>query len=398
VALGDIVRLTDAEGRFTFENVEAPYDLAFKTPGKRWSTDKPSLWIYRGLTRSDPTLQLEATYGEHGASVGLNFLGQSQEGPDAPFVCVAGVFDGGNFASIRNPPGPHVGVHAMQVDWWGPRQVTGTLHALAWRSQDVTFLGNDVAPDYTSYRERTVALYPRDAIDTGFDISPTVVPTAPYIAHVENAPGGESLRLAFGLSFSDGAIVSIGDVALFDADAPITVRMPVLPDAHPRFSLSASGPYHGPVTTLAEPPDTRFVTSWFATACGPAESEGQTALQVPVPIRLASPGNKAEAIDENTVFEWSESSEVSIFSVSCTNIRLYSVGVAHSGHVPVSKALAVLFPLSDECSWSVEVRGSRATIDEAAGPGGMFDHCHTSPVADTGKMTVSEGHWFKTRE
>ena len=57
VALGDATTLTSAEGEFRFEQVTAPYDVAFTVPEAPNTGLGPQLWLYTGLTRPDPTLQ-----------------------------------------------------------------------------------------------------------------------------------------------------------------------------------------------------------------------------------------------------------------------------------------------------------------------------------------------------
>jgi hypothetical protein len=51
--------VTDENGAFTFESVSLPYDLSLRAVGGRGT----ELWQFRGLTRSDPTLQVDQARG-----------------------------------------------------------------------------------------------------------------------------------------------------------------------------------------------------------------------------------------------------------------------------------------------------------------------------------------------
>src|SRR5688572_5074274 len=76
VTIGETTARTDATGAFTIERVTPPYAaLAVFSVTYPSSNTREYRWLYEGLTRADPTLQVDSSNVSHAARVEATFTG-----------------------------------------------------------------------------------------------------------------------------------------------------------------------------------------------------------------------------------------------------------------------------------------------------------------------------------
>src|SRR5690606_194578 len=131
VMLGDDLLLTDDEGRFEFEDVPEVYDiyLSFVNDDTSSVNDAAQGWVYQGLTRRDPTLQVYGGLPQRRAWFAVY---PTVSDPDDRMI---GVTLGGERVTWSRHIGAN-GQQAIQVAWYGPLTTTVTAHGLVWQEVD----------------------------------------------------------------------------------------------------------------------------------------------------------------------------------------------------------------------------------------------------------------------
>ncbi|MGA9119198.1 MAG: carboxypeptidase regulatory-like domain-containing protein, partial [Bacteroidota bacterium] len=134
---------TDANGSFTIPNVTTPYSIAVVDGvGNR-------ALVYRGLTRSDPTLVwLRTTPGtSHIASVSGSLIPWTAIAPgtktNARIAFVSTDAAGSTSANLTS------GTYTIGANWYGSTTTTGSLYALVW-DYDV----NNLPTTFSKYGKR----------------------------------------------------------------------------------------------------------------------------------------------------------------------------------------------------------------------------------------------------
>jgi hypothetical protein len=125
VHIGDATTTTDGQGLFSIASVGAAYDAALLVNTVHFSHAARYGYLYQGLTRGDPTLQVYEALPERQTSLtvsidnvdfsaGKRWVSFAFSSPDARF---AGLLDSSS-------------VTVGATGWTGPATTTGTAHAL----------------------------------------------------------------------------------------------------------------------------------------------------------------------------------------------------------------------------------------------------------------------------
>ncbi len=402
VLIGTDLAVTDANGRFAFDQVVAPYDVAFKVYNFNSTPPNPDVWIYRGLTRRDPTLQTGRVLGPNRR--GLMPLGTNVQAPvqadggQVPVLLAASFGSPEVAVTAYDIPHPGGSLIISDIHWFGQGSTTGTVHALAWgRPSGRNSSGTD--NQYLAYSEQPLILvdmgrnsYPQEVT---LDFSPTPVTSRIFEASVRanwGAAPAHARSLSGLVVFDTNAQIPVAYVRDAFATSSLSVPMPVLPGSHVVFTAKQGRMYQG---NLSSP--FGFVRR---EVISPATA---VALEIPEPRVLLAPPTDAEGIDTSTLFEWSAASSVSVFSMSCSalSFRVHSVSAEHTGHAASIPALDTSLPKDAECYWNVDVHGSYRTVDDATGPSGMIEPCLVGTCEDgspRGEGSGSQTEWrlFKT--
>jgi hypothetical protein len=143
VQIGTTKVTTDADGAFTIDNVPAQYDASLVVTYTDSGRMKTRGWVYQGLIRRDPTLQvyealpsvvgpLDIVPNNPNTLTGVRTLTVALGGPDVSFTKydVSGA-----------------GTDGTDISWEGPTTTQVTAHGLIWENGPDGFPGKFIAYD-----------------------------------------------------------------------------------------------------------------------------------------------------------------------------------------------------------------------------------------------------------
>jgi hypothetical protein len=365
VAIGAATTMTGDDGTFDFDDVPATYDVSFiiTLPNPYWLYG----WVYQGLTRRDPTLQVmqgldaqEATFIVSQKNGGSDFSNDQQW-----FVA----FGSKHGAQVFGADAPGVQV---DPDWQGPMSNDWTLHSLFFKRDDV------VATEYTAYetqeftgvssadadRPVTVDLTPQSNIDTD-TISGSVTDANGASMHT---------NYAF-VRFSSGAVIPVVD----GTDTTAKTFSYLVPDLA-NSSISVASAVRNPDYS-------------YAIAHSDKRALGDTGidLQIPKPASGLQPSNDATGVDDDTTFMFqpgdpNNSGYLVQIEDQTTNHNVIIVTAKHQfslGELPVVGGKGNLLKGNPQM-WHVQTHGKFASVDEMAGPDGFLDDFWSSDTRPFG--------------
>jgi hypothetical protein len=370
VEIGTQMVNTGANGTFTVAGVGGTYDVAL-VPSLTSSTRG---WIFQGLTRRDPTLQIDDGFDWRQADTYATTAGVT--------FPLTGQAIGYGFGSPHGSYSSFIYESPENLYWvyyYGPATTTGAGHALRWTVDPQ----NDFPLLYKAYDTvpLTMVEYPATVnfnLALGDD---TNLGTGTISGSVTTGASARENHVY--VRFQDGAAIHIvGDDA--PAAGNYSYKVPV--------SLPNAG-----ITVAAVAGDLGY--SPIAIAHKDDAAAGQTGvdLTIPSPQALLAPVDAATA-NANTSFTWSGAAGVSVFSIiidpSNTTVptTMHVVTAAKTVRLPSFPAASYTIPPSKECFWWVESHGSIATVDAAAGPTGFlsaFTH-HTLEGSRRGGGSYTE--------
>jgi len=371
VAIGTEQTNTGPSGTFTIAGVGGTYDVAL-VPSLSSSTRG---WIFQGLTRKDPTLQIDEGFdyrqGDTYATTTGVTLPITGQAIGYAFGSPHGSYSGFIYDSPEN---------LYWVYYYGPPMTQGAGHALRWTVDPVS----DFPVLYKAYDTVPLAMveYPATVnfnLALGDDAN---FGTGTISGNVTTGASARENHVY--VRFQDGAAIHV-----VDDQAPATGNY--------SYKVPASLP-EPDITVAAVAGDLGY--SPIAVVHRDDVAPGQTGvnLTIPSPQALLAPVDAATAT-ANTSFTWTGAAGVSVFSIlidpANTNVptTMHIVTAAKTVRLPSFPAASFTIPPSKECFWWVESHGSVATVDAAAGPTGFlaaFTH-HTleGPRRGGGSYTES---------
>jgi hypothetical protein len=379
VTVGATAVDTDARGRFDIGGVTPPYDVSLVVKRATGVGPEWDVWAYRGLTRSDPTLQVVTAQPRHGANVKTRVVG-AQPTLDDPKQALALAFAGADSSWCRNMVAPDM---QFQADWNGPAAIAGNAHVLRWMRVD---WGDERPVGFAAYDHHPLALDDNGGVtDVDFDVRKQAISTGTVSARVRNAAEGTVEGWAF-LQFPDGAAI------------------PILRDTR-----VAGGAFHAMVPRLADATITVAATSGFlmgpsarapfavAHRGGLTADAPEVALDMPAPPALLEPPDRSSGVNAATEFRWSGDARVFVLRLESDRWarNVYVVTGERHARIPPLDPLGVALSSGESYTWSVAVHGGPRTVDEAAGPAGFIDNFGvaeqpTRPGAESGTFARSE--------
>lgn len=375
--IGDQQVSSNDDGEFTVPDVAATYDVSLLVGATGW--------VFQGLTRRDPTLQI------------FNGLDLRYTTIDTGFKAGTTVGANENIAvAMATPSGldlhEDVGTDStfyLYPEWRGGATATGTAHALYWSINPATKL----PAVYKAYDSKTQAL--ADDVDGApitFDLTSATPFTSKAITGTATPYGSATRTNSVFARFSSGAVIPLVDHApTLDAFSYL------VPEgiANASFTVAAwEGSTAGPMGLVHKG------------GLSPGDSIGT--LDIPAPPKVLTPAYGTKNVDGNTNFTFQASADnagaflVTISADSDPQV-LYIVTTQKKFQIPsVVDGAFVLYP-GEVYSWWVETHGSFATVDEMTGPTGWFDEFgkeYNRPLGveqPSGSYTSSAAYQFTTK-
>lgn len=354
IGIGSTDTVTNAEGEFVFENVPEVYDASFviDLPNPR----KIFGWVFQGLTRRDPTLQVFQGLSQRSMYTDLRAQGGAPTDTQNVTLAVGSVH---GTAQIQNIPAN--GRDFADYEWFGPAATAATAHGLMWSYDEDT----ELPTDYVSYTSFPFVL--DDAASERPLVNVSVAPTEITQANIGGTVTdlSETDRANYGyVRFTSGATID-----LFQDDAgpgTFSYLVPSLPDSSITFAAV----------------DEDWNSRELALAHQDNVVPGTTnlALTLPATPSLTAPAAGTDA-DDTTVFHFQNRQE----GVDAVVVRIESTGfyeglyiVTANNEFTIPPVLGGGFTLlvGENHFWQVEAHGTYASVDEMASPTG-----YASPFA-----------------
>jgi hypothetical protein len=372
--IGEGMTLTDNDGEFEIEDVADTYDVKMVVTYPRYGGTAVAGWVYEGLTRRDPTLQV---YGGNALRSG-NFTFSATNPPPAESTAIIALgSEYGNFA--------RAGAGAVQTSfsWYGPSTITATAHGLVWEETD------GVPTFYTGYTVSSSPFAFSDSSSTpwALDFTPSTVNADTVSGTVVSPTTNERSNAAF-VRFASGAVIELAEQTGADALANYSFLVPTLPNAT--------------ITVVAREGNSSFGAAALAHRSNVTSGQTTPALSIPTPPTLIGPAD-GSTLNDTSMFTWSGPQDVSVLHMESRSFyeSIYVVTARKSVPMPTF-ANGFALRAADDAVFRIEAHGDLATVDEAAGANGFVDSFGPwaddpdGPRRDAGTFAISAGSLFWT--
>lgn len=378
VTIGASSGMTDESGEFRLSGVASPYAvlLTLPTPSvtgvpQRWT------WLFEGLTRRDPTLQVVRGRPDRSAPIdirvaGVDFANQSPD--EVIWSSFAG--EDGDFADQLTSE-----TTARNALWSGPTRTRMTGHAL----RLLRYEGTTATSEFLAYDSATVDLIDGQAAPAvSFDLTYSAgnLPIGTVSGTLGGAVIGE-VGVHVYLRFSGGATLEL--LSDYSGAANWNHFVPSVPETT--------------LLVLAAQGGNGYQRVYREVSSGTA---GVT-LDMPTATELLAPGDGASGIDGETQFEWMGAPRVYVLEAySDDGEDVFTVITAQTqARLPVRPQTLLSLPANREFDWYVETHGAHRSVDEATGPTGFVDTFANFPPSGPrpgdGSFTRSAARKFVSR-
>jgi hypothetical protein len=353
IGIGAAETTTNDKGDFTVDDVAAEYDLSAVFSVPVYARTEHYAWVYQGLTRRDPTIQV--------------YRGVEIQSSDVVVTDSAGVFDDTHHTrvAVGTPDGwTTFGVSSASdtssATWYGATTSSGTAHVLAWQSD-----ANDLPVAYDHYLSQPIALSSESGSKTMLPVQyPSGTITSNSVSGKVTAPSSITPTKAMYLRFNSTAVVTLlQDDA---AGSNFSYLAPALPNS--TITMAA---YYGESFP--------YGTSYAVVHKDVAPGQTNVDLTLPTPATLTAPLDGAANVNNSTTFRWVSDAKVFVLHVSNTDTSagapfsdMYVVTAKKQLTLPAVSGGSWLTP-GQLHSWCVQVHGNWASVDAAANSKGFQD-------------------------
>jgi hypothetical protein len=373
--------LSGDEGEFTISGVVPPYDVSLiaSTTQSDFSS-RSYAYVYRDLTRADPTLQVYYGLPERSSTVDLTVTGASFTEDDNRRLIFAFSSPDGYYAA----PGINFEAPSLYPSWSGPAATAGTAHGLLvlLSSSDPDDPPDTGAPPlvYEAYQTTPLALSDEVTSSLGLDMSADTIPQVNLTGSVNLGQFSSQTHL-ISTRFADGTVLPL--LTAESNQGPFSYLVPALPSASLVVAASASAP--GYVVAHADGV--------------PAAADQNVALELPRPVAPTAPANGTQ-VGPGTVFAWStlgQTAQVFVWHFESEGFfeGIYVITSRSEIEYPTVPGFTMDLPSDDEFAfyWSVETHGDYPSVDAAAGPDGLYDSFALEKNIGTGPSRGSRGYY-----
>jgi len=339
---------TDANGNFTIANVGRPYTITVID-----ATNKQAI-LYRGLTRSDPTLVFLGS--NPGTQRTASITGKIYPASNYPEAATRKTLVG--FVSPETgkttTATPATGAYSLlNAQWYGGSTTTGSLHALQYDYNTTTGLPTS----YVGYGVRTgVPLLDGTPNPNGNDTMSVVGTTS--MSGTVTAPAGYTITSKT-VAMTLGSTAGLTLLSESGGATSFTYAMPNINGATFRIGVGATKASTGSSSVFKG---------------GVAGNATGVSVTVPACPELSLPINAATNVTTSTPFSWTQYTggvHLLIYA-SSGKPSYYIVTTATSDSIPNLSAAGLGLPASTAYQWGVYGFGPFADVDAAAGSDGFL--------------------------
>jgi len=352
VQIGTQQVVTDKDGKFSTDSAPAEYDASLKLA--RESGGKVYGWVYQGLTRRDPTLQVFQGREDRSTSGTVTVTAEDAIGTNDTVSAAWGTPDGSSEKHDMTVGAPG---NNFMPDWQGPSTNTGSAHALLWAVNAATSLPSA----YRSYDTKLIALAEGTAADMTFTLKTMSITTDNVTGSVTRAGAGDRTNAVFVRFKSGASLTLVSHTPTADA---FTYLVPKLMDAS--ISVAAS-----------EEDGSDGFSVVHQDGLSPGDSVGTLDIPSP-PITLGPTGTAADAVDDATPFTFKGSADSAgayVIHIEADQFYQSLFIVTEKTTFTLPKVLDGAYQLTSGrlYRWWVETHGSYETVDQMTKAGGFAD-------------------------
>lgn len=381
VEIGGDEAVTDSQGQFVIEDVPPTYDVSFVV---QWSSFQGGTqgWVYQGLTRRDPTLQVYQALEERSMTTNLRAVDGAPT--DTQNLTLAFGSEHGTSQSSNIPAN---GRDSVPFYWMGPAAIAATGHGLMWTYD----AASELPTDYVSYHTFPFALDNAASTQTvNISVEETDITQGNISGTITNPVAAGPINAAF-LRFTTGATVDL----FTDDPGPATFSylVPSIPNAS--------------VTFVAKDENWQTYELGLVHRDGLAPGTATIELEIPPAASLTAPADGA-TVNDTTSFRFQNRQA----GVGAVVVRFIDAEVAaYDGLYVVTSSTNITIPpvlqggftlrAGGEHTWAVQVHGEYANVDAMTGQNGFMDSFSMDwggrpqgPNTASGTFTQSDGRFF----
>ncbi len=337
---------TNASGAFSVAGVTPPYDATVVTGNQ-------SL-IYKGLTRTDPTLVFLGFSPGASRSASLSGTVSGGAGFPEPANHVTRTAFGSPEAVDNATAATATGAYNMgTVSWFGPTTTTGNIHALQW-----LFDGTGFPTDYKGYGQKLNVALSDGGVFASQNVTMSGVSEAAISGSVALPAGYNLASKRMSVGFADRSLIEV--LADSGSSTNFTYTTPNITGATIQMRITAGNAAGTSVITTK-----------------PGLSVNATGVSIPLPAGsdLSLPPNGATNVNNSTTFSYTPFSggvHFVVFNGPGANPDYVVVTTAASTTIPNLSSVGLGLPASTAYTWNVQGAAPFASVDAAAGPGGWL--------------------------
>ena len=380
VQIGDTLTTTDEDGAFTVENVPATYEAS--TAFELDPNAQLFGFVFQGLTRRDPTLQVV-----RGLPIRYGNVLITPKNATPTDVQKIGVAIGGTDGNTTFSTGAN-GVDSSAY-WEGGDTSQMTAHGLFWQ-HDGSF--NELPTSYFAYDTSLVALAEVGKANIQLTLTKGLLDSGNLQGTATSGGGTDRDNRVF-LRFTSGASLRLVD----DTPGPNTFTYNVPNLANSTITMVASEGYDD------------FAGPYALVHANGLSATSKPALKIPTPATLATPADNATKVTSTTKFSFTApASNPGPYVVKFVNNDQngpyqYLWVVTAKKELTIPEVLGGGFSLQPDQFhyWNVQTHGKFASVDAMAGPTGFLDPLGTEgdvsgPTNASGEFTISAPRDFTT--
>jgi hypothetical protein len=356
---------TDRDGKFDSQSdVPAEYDVSLKL--ERESGGKVYGWVYQGLTRRDPTLQVYQGREDRDVYGYATITSQDTLGANDTISGAWGTLDG---SYEKDDLDTSDNGNYINPRWQGGASNMGTAHLLLWSKNPAT----ELPSGYKSYDSKLVAFEEGTDASLSFALKTMTIDSASVTGSVSPIGNGDRTNAVF-LRFKSGATLTLADHTP-SADA-FSYLVPQLENAS--ISVAAS-----------EVDGSDAFSVVHKDGLSPGDATGELVIPAPATINAPSGGTDT-MVDATTPFSFhgsADSKGAYVVHVEADAFYQSLYIVTQKTTFTLPKVLGGSYALTPGrlYRWTVETHGAFATVDQLARAGGFLDaYSGPNPYSSTG--------------
>ena len=362
---------TDAQGAFSFDSVPNEYDASLVVIFNVNGRIKTRAWVYQGLTRRDPTLQIYEGLGERGTQVDVL--------PNNPSTLTGSrtlsISFGGPDGASQKTDVSGAGISAAHLAWQGPQVTQEFAHALIWEPDP----NSDFPAQFIAFDTTQVGLTDTSDIiqahgSASFNLSADTIPSGTIAGTVPGSGFTARFNNVF-LRYTSNAVIKL--LADKSKTAGFSYLIPGIPDS---------------TATLVAGEGDVYTELGVTHKDGLVPNTSGLSLSIPTPARdlAVTPNTDLTKVSASTQFSFKPGGSanapfVATFAYGDNSVHddiLFVVSAKAPFKLPKVVNGAYTLPPGGPYIWRIETHGAPASVDAMAGPSGFLDTLSNSYNAD----------------